>query len=121
MPVRDFGSRSRIADNPFYILALPPDCSRLEVEREGQKWLGMLEVGLSAARHYWTPLGTMERTTHKVREAMAELRDPERRLRHELWARLAPEHAGDVPNAERRPADAPGFSQARARLGWSRK
>ena len=110
----------RIADNPFYILALPADCSRLEVEREGQKLLGMLEVGLSAARHYWTPLGTMERTTHKVREAMAELRDPDRRLRHELWARLAPEQVGDGDGAEPAAADAPGFAGARARLGWSR-
>lgn len=128
MPVSARDPSRRIADNPFYILALPPDCSRLEIEREGQKWLGMLEVGLSAARHYWTPLGAMERTTHKVREAMAELRDPERRLRHELWARLAPEHVGDAPGVEPTGKDAPGFADARARrfvnararLGWSR-
>ena len=112
--------RTRIADNPFYVLGLTPDCSRLELEREGQKLLGMLEIGLSAARHYWTPLGEMERTSHKVREAMAELRDPERRLRHELWARLAPEHYGTRSAEAEAAAVAPGFANARARLGWAR-
>lgn len=110
----------RIADNPFYVLALAPDCSRIEIEREGQKLMGMLEVGLSAAKHYWTPLGQMERTTHKVREAMAELRDPERRLRHELWARLAPDHFGTKPTDADADAGAAGFQDARSRLGWGR-
>lgn len=117
-PARD--PRCRIADNPFYVLSLTPDCSRVEIEREGQKLLGMLEVGLSAARHYWTPLGEMERTSHKVREAMSELRDPERRLRHELWARLAPDHFGVEPVDERARAEAPGFASAGVRLGWRR-
>jgi len=80
----------RIAGNPFHILGLAPDCSRAEIEREGQKLLGMLELGLSAARTYETPLGIFERTPESVREAMAELRDPDRRLGHELWARSRP-------------------------------
>ena len=71
----------RITNNPFYVLGLPPECARAEVEREGQKLLGMLKLGLSAARTYHTPLGHFERTSEKVREAMAELRDPDRRLR----------------------------------------
>lgn len=82
----------RITGNPFHVLGLSPDCSRAEIEREGQKLLGMLELGLSAARTYHTPLGKFERTTESVREAMAELRDPDRRLGHELWARS---RAGD--------------------------
>lgn len=92
------GPRARIARNPFYVLGLPVDCSRAEVEREGQKLLGMLAVGLSAARSYDTPLGALPRTAEAVREAMAELRDPERRLMHEMWARL-PAHAPEAPEA----------------------
>lgn len=78
----------RLADNPFHVLGLRPDCGRADVEREGQKLLAMLELELSAARRYASPLGTHERSPEQVREAMAELRDPERRLLHELWAGL---------------------------------
>lgn len=78
----------RLADNPFHVLGLGPDCGRADVEREGQKLLAMLELDLSAARTYASPLGTHERSPEQVREAMAELRDPERRLLHELWAGL---------------------------------
>ena len=80
--------RRRILHNPFYVLGLPVAASRVEVEREGQKLLGMLALGLSAACTYDTPLGPAPRTPEAVREAMAELRDPERRLIHELWARV---------------------------------
>src|SRR5438874_11473689 len=86
---------ARFADNPFYVLGLRPGCGRAEVEREGQRLLAMLELGLSAADRYGTPVGERERTADKVRHATAELRDPERRLPHELWAQLP---------AERRPA-----------------
>ena len=78
-------ARRRIEDNPFYVLALSPECSRIEAERQGQKLMAMLELELEAARTYSTPLGIMERTTDKVRAALAELRDPKKRLRHELW------------------------------------
>jgi hypothetical protein len=40
----------RFADNPFYVLGLRPDCARVDVEREGQKLLGMLGLGLKAYR-----------------------------------------------------------------------
>jgi len=80
----------RIRENPFYVLGLRPSASRIEVEREGQKLLGMLELGLGSAATYPTPVGLGARTPDKVRRAMAELRDPERRLLHELWARLDP-------------------------------
>lgn len=89
--------RRRILHNPFYVLGLSVQASRAEIEREGQKLLGMLALGLSAAGVYETPLGPAPRTPEAVREAMAELRDPERRLIHELWAR--------VPASGPRPAD----------------
>jgi hypothetical protein len=83
-------ARERLAHNPFYVLELRPDCSRAEVERAGQKWLGMLELDLSSARAYRSPLGMHRRSPELVRIAMAELRDPNRRLLHELWATLEP-------------------------------
>ena len=80
------------------MLGLRPDASRAEVERAAQKLLAMLEVGLSAASHYPTPLGQVERRAEAVRRAAAELRDPGRRLLHELWAALPPEPiAGSEP------------------------
>lgn len=93
----------RLADNPFHVLGLRPDCGRADVEREGHKLLAMLELDLSAARTYASPLGTHARSPEQVREAMAELRDPERRLLHELWAGLpapaSPTTTSDDPTA----------------------
>lgn len=82
----DTSARRRFLDNPFHVLGLPKSATRAEVEREGQKLLGMLELGLSSARTYATPVGPGERDATLVRHAMAELRDPDRRLLHELWA-----------------------------------
>jgi curved DNA-binding protein CbpA len=111
----------KIRDNPFYVLGLRPDATRAEVEREGQKLLGMLELQLSSAARYPTPVGPGERTADKVRRAMAELRDPERRLEHELWARLEASAAPPAPEEEPRPkkkkADAP-WKGAMVALGW---
>jgi hypothetical protein len=112
--------QARLLDNPFYVLELAPDCSRAEVERAGQKLLAMLELDLSGAQVYGSPLGSGQRDSAKVREAMAELRDPQRRLFHELWvigrpwadrletAMLEPDHL----------AIEAGFGGARNTLGW---
>ncbi len=78
----------RIAENPFYVLGLPTTCTRQEVEREGQKLLSMLQLNLREALEYQTPLGLKTRTAELVRHAMNELRDPQRRLAHELFAAL---------------------------------
>jgi len=117
----DESAVEKLRDNPFYVLGVRPAATRAEVEREGQKLLGMLELKLSSAARYQTPVGPAERTADKVRRAMAELRDPERRLEHELWARLDP--AARRTPAE--PADAPPRSKADApwvgalsALGW---
>lgn len=80
----------QIAENPFYVLGLRPDCAAHAVETEGQKLLAMLELGLESAASYATPLGRRPRDAAGVRRAMAELRDPRRRLVHEVWARLEP-------------------------------
>jgi hypothetical protein len=77
----------RHLENPFLVLALPPEASTAEIERQGQKLLAMLAADLGEAVRYGTPLGERARTPELVRSAMAELRDPERRLGHEWWAR----------------------------------
>jgi hypothetical protein len=117
----------RIRDNPFYVLALRPDATRQAIERQGTKLLGMLELKLKSAAAYATPVGRAERTPEKVRAAMAELRDPSRRLEHEIWARLDPEAIpapaedatpGDEDLSPRAPrADDP-WPDAFAALGW---
>ena len=78
----------RIRQNPFYVLGVHTECSRHELEREGQKLLSMLALDLSEAKTYVTPLGVQPRTPELVRFAMGELRDPARRLLHELLATL---------------------------------
>lgn len=111
---------ARIAANPFYILELSPRCSAVEVERQGQKLLAMLELGLVEAETYDTPFGVRSRSADAVRLAMAELRDPDRRLLHELWAAMDPsgpiEHV-DGPASASQP-DPTGFCGAMAILGW---
>jgi hypothetical protein len=110
---------ARLLDNPFYVLELAPDCSRAEVERAGQKLLAMLELDLAGAQAYASPLGSGRRDAAKVREAMAELRDPQRRLFHELWVLGRP--WSDRPDADTmiaEPAADAGFGGARNTLGW---
>lgn len=110
------GGRERFLENPFYVLGLRPECSRMDVEREGQKLLAMLELKLKAAATYATPLGPAERTPEKVRMAMAELRDPKRRLTHEIWATLDPKKicGSDAP-AQEQPAP---WTDAKKLSGW---
>jgi hypothetical protein len=105
----------KLAENPFFVLGVTAEASRIEVEREAQKLLGMLELGFADARTYATPLGPRERTAELVRAAVAALRDPYRRLVAELWARHAPPPPATAP-APRAPAPAsPGLRRA---LGW---
>jgi hypothetical protein len=112
-------ARARIADNPFYVLELAVDCTRSEVEREGQKLLAMLELDIESARSYASPLGTHKRTSELVRNAMAELRDPERRLRHELWARLGVgRFDSDTADEEARATNDRSWTDAMFAMGW---
>ena len=82
------GLFERIAENPFYVLGVATTVSRPELEREGNKLLSMLELGLKESKTYRSPVGEHPRTAEAVRAAMAELRDPKRRLVHELLASL---------------------------------
>lgn len=107
----------RWAENPLLVLELAPDASRAEIERAGQKLLAMLELGLRTAAIYPTPLGPRARTPESVRAAMAELRDPDRRIVHELWIG-AP--AAEVATEVEEPAldDGPEPFDALRVLGW---
>lgn len=97
----------------------------MAVEREAQKLLGMLALDLADARTYRTPLGIHERDADKVRQAAAELRDPARRLVHELWAELAPDSVVELGDPEAFTRDQRAFtapwSDAMVALGWRRE
>jgi hypothetical protein len=119
--MNEHGAARRIRENPFYVLGVRPHASRQEIEREGQKLLGMLELGLASARTYPTPVGPGTRSSEQVREALSELRDPERRLLHEIWAQLDPpgrEGDGDDRPAPPERADAP-WPDALVAMGWA--
>jgi hypothetical protein len=105
----------KLADNPFFVLGLTVEASRIEVEREAQKLLGMLELGFGEAASYATPLGPRLRTAEAVRAAVAALRDPYRRLVAELWARHAPPHRAEPPPPPAAPRTRDGLRRA---LGW---
>jgi len=104
---------AKLVDNPFFVLGISPDASRIEIEREAQKLLGMLELEFAAAQEYATPLGPRERTPEAVRAAVAALRDPYQRLVAELWARHAP-----LSSKEPEPTNDVPVARVRRGLGW---
>jgi len=107
---------NQILENPFFVLGIATDASRIEIEREASKLLGMLELDFADAMTYATPLGSRPRTSEAVRAAVAALRDPYQRLVAEVWARHAPA-VTKVAAAE--PASSPESNEgARRALGW---
>src|SRR5499426_4471539 len=105
--------RQRLAGNPFFVLGVPAGASRAAIEEAAQKLLGMLELGLAGAASYRTPVGPAVRGPDDVRAALAELRDPERRILHELWAAAGP----DATTTTTLAADEPGWVDAFHALG----
>ncbi len=107
------------APNPFLVLELPVEASPREVDKQGQKWLAMLRLGMEAARQYSTPDGSVQpRDEAKVQWAMGELQDPVKRVCWELWATPAeapaPPSPGEEPGVQHTTAPMP---EAR-RLRW---
>jgi hypothetical protein len=80
----------RVAENPFFVLGLAPDSDAMAAQREGKKLIAQLEMGIQSAKTYKTPFGERERTPELVREAVALLATPEKRVLFELWASATP-------------------------------
>lgn len=104
-------TRADIENNPFLVLGIPTTATRQELERAGQKLLAQLELGVAAASTYQTPFGPRPRDASHVRAALAALRDPERRLRAEVWA--VTDAKADTPAPP-----LPAWTQAFASIGW---
>ena len=102
-------------NNPFFVLELKADASRLDVERAAQRLLGLLAIGAQGADEYQTPFGPARRDADSVRQALGRLRDPLQRLQCELWANVPPLAAPDASES----LAAPWEAGARA-LGWGR-
>jgi hypothetical protein len=75
-------------DNPYYILEVSPEATPGEIERQGRKILGLLDVGDEKASRSACPLGAFPRDATMVRDAIAALRDPKRRLREATLVRV---------------------------------
>jgi hypothetical protein len=74
--------------NAYYVLELLPDATPGEIERQGRKLLGLIELGTARGTVYACPLGTFTRDATMVREAMTMLRDPKRRAKERCLATL---------------------------------
>jgi len=74
--------------NPYYVLELPLEATPGEIERQGRKLLGLIELGTARGTVYASPLGPGTRDATMVRDAMAALRDPKRRARERCLASL---------------------------------
>jgi hypothetical protein len=105
-------SQGTIAQNPFYVLEVRPSATEREIERAGQKLLAMLTIGLEGADTYPTPAGPRPRDADLVRRALDELRNPEKRWMHEIWARLPPDPVAPVASAPEP------WPEVLAALGW---
>ena len=97
-------------DNAFYVLGLSPEATTADIEREGRKLLGLLELGVAKGSLYTCPLGTFSRDATMVREAMSSLRDPVHRARAAALAAIL----GTAPAVT---AAAPGGARASAGPG----
>ena len=102
-------------NNPFFVLELKADASRLDVERAAQRLLGLLTIGAQGANEYQTPFGPARRDTDSVRQALGRLRDPLQRVACELWANVPPLAVAETSGSHTAAWEA----GARA-LGWGR-
>ena len=102
--------------NPFFVLEVPTQASRAEIERAGQKLLALLALGSVNAENYETPLGAGRRDADDVRQALATLREPAARVLNELWANIAPTY-DDQPAGHAARA----WEGCERLLGWTAK
>ncbi len=100
--------------NPWFVLEMAPDASRMEVERSGQKLLALLAVKSVSAIEYQTPFGTANRDEDAVRQALGLLRDPHQRILCELWAGVVLPASDDGPND----GEPEAWTDAPSAIGW---
>ena len=110
---RGGGAFCCFADNPFFVLDVPPSASPTDILAAANRWLDALGRGEPAAQTYATPVGPQRRTETAVRHALTRLRDRDARVQFEIWATAAP---ADVPDGFDGPTD--GFSGAPRAFGW---
>lgn len=110
-------NHERFVKNPLLILGLAAGSSPLEVERAGQKLLGLLSIGARSAQFYETPWGPEPRDEHLIRGAVAALKDPSTRVRAELW--LLEPGSPNAPEVPRHEADDDALAELAFRaVGW---
>jgi hypothetical protein len=102
--------------NPFFVLELETTASRVEIERAAQRILALLTIDAAGSQSYATPFGPEIRNADDVRLALSELRDPVRRIVHELWACV--ELPSDIGQGHEVPA---AWVEAPKALGWAKK
>jgi len=102
--------------NPFFVLDVSPQASRVEVERAGQKLIALLALGSAGAGRCVTPFGTAGRDADTVRQALAALRDPIERVIHELFAEVP--HRSAAASSE---IAAGPWTGAERAIGWTSK
>ena len=100
--------------NPFFILGVSTEALPAEIERAGQKLLGLLALGSEGAARYDSPFGPATRDADDVRQALGALRDPKERIVHELWANVASSHGEERLDDAARP-----WAEAERALGWT--
>jgi hypothetical protein len=103
----------RFTLDPFVVLQAAPTASRHDLDGVTMQLLEALAAGLPGADRYPTPLGPRRRDPEVVTAAAAELRDRERRIVHEVWARM-PVRGTPVEPA----ATAPAWTGGERALGW---
>jgi hypothetical protein len=105
----------RIAANPFHLLELDPRAGRAAIEDAARRILQALAAAMPGADRYRSAFGMQPRDTDATLSAAGKLRDRERRVLCEVWARLPVQAAAVTPRVEPRPW----LAGLRA-LGWRR-
>lgn len=113
-PARDDTAMAqRFTLDPFIVLQAAPTASGHDLDGVAMRLLEALAAGLPGADRYPTPLGPRRRDPETVTAAALELRERERRIVHEVWARM-PVREQPVESA----ASAPAWAGGERALGW---
>jgi hypothetical protein len=86
-----------LSGNPFYVLELSTTATLDEIEQAAADLIKRIDQGEPGIDFYTTPLGALPRDAGDVRDAAKQLRNPQRRLVHEFWARVPVDREIDAP------------------------